>query len=291
MKARPIVDEALHDLCKNHFPAECLRIADLGCSSGPNTLAFISNAIDTIVRFSQLHQLRLPQFQVFLNDLHQNDFNNLFKLLPTFYEKLQQQQQQIYNITMPIQCYISASPGSFYGRLFPDKSMNFIHSSYSLHRLSQVPDGLGNNNKGDIYISRKTPLKVIEAYSKQYRKDLSTFLSLRAEEIIPGGRMVVLIVCRDEADHSVKDASFQITMVLTSLLDLAAQGLVKVEDIDSFNNPVYLPHEEEVKGVIESEGSFELNNLEVFEVNWVKLKSEDEYEEEGQGNDKVFNRE
>lgn len=137
LKARPIVDEALQSLCKNSFPfpSKCLRIADLGCSSGPNTLLFISNAIDTIVRFSQLHQLKgLPQFQVFLNDLPQNDFNNLFKLLPTFYEKI----QQISNVTLPIQCYISASPGSFYGRLFPNNSMDFIHSSYSLHRLSQV---------------------------------------------------------------------------------------------------------------------------------------------------------
>lgn len=129
LKARPIVDEALQSLCKKNLPSKCLRIADLGCSSGPNTLLFISNAIDTIVKFSQLHE-----FQVFLNDLPQNDFNNLFKLLPNFYEKL----QQISNVTMPIQCYISASPGSFYGRLFPNNSMDFIHSSYSLHRLSQV---------------------------------------------------------------------------------------------------------------------------------------------------------
>lgn len=93
-------------------------------------------------------------------------------------------------------------------------------------------------NKGDISISKKTPRRVIEAYSKQYRKDLSTFLSSRAEEIIPGGKMVVLILCRDEPDHSVKDSSFQLTMVSTSLLDLAAQ--VYPLTIKSINIYIYI---------------------------------------------------
>lgn len=53
---------------------------------------------------------------------------------------------------------------------------------------------------------------------------------------------------------------------------------MKEEDIDSLNIPMYLPHEEEVKGVIESEGSFELNKLEVIEVNWVGSNNTD-YEE------------
>lgn len=45
-----------------------LNIADLGCSSGPNTLLVISQIVNTI------HQIHLStQVQVFLNDLPGND--------------------------------------------------------------------------------------------------------------------------------------------------------------------------------------------------------------------------
>lgn len=54
------------------------------------------------------------------------------------------------------------------------------------------------------------------------------------------------------------------------------QGIVKEEDIDSLNIPWYLPHEEEVKGAIEREGSFEVNKLEVIEGHWVELEERKE---------------
>ena len=62
-----------------------------------------------------------------------NDFNFIFKLLPSFYQKLEESYGRGSR-----SCFIAAMPGSFYGRLFPDNSMHFIHSSYSLHWLSQV---------------------------------------------------------------------------------------------------------------------------------------------------------
>ncbi|KAF4371093.1 hypothetical protein F8388_020820 [Cannabis sativa] len=75
---------------KNSF-LQCLRIADLGCSSGPNTLTAVSNIFDIIEASSQSFNINSPTFQVFLNDLPGNDFNAVFRSLSSFYEKLKKE--------------------------------------------------------------------------------------------------------------------------------------------------------------------------------------------------------
>ena len=46
------------------------------------------------------------------------------------------------------------------------------------------------------------------------------------------------------------------------------QGLIEAEKLDTFNLPYYTPTTEEVKKVIEIEGSFTLLKLEVFKMDW-----------------------
>ncbi|KAI7739905.1 hypothetical protein M8C21_011146, partial [Ambrosia artemisiifolia] len=67
-----------HDKTDNH------RIADLGCSSSKNALLSLSYVLKiTIISH---HNFK----QVGLNYIFENDFNNLFKLLPDFYAKLKE---------------------------------------------------------------------------------------------------------------------------------------------------------------------------------------------------------
>ncbi|KAG8391404.1 hypothetical protein BUALT_Bualt01G0184100 [Buddleja alternifolia] len=248
------------DSNNNGFP-KCMKIVDLGCASGPNTLLVISHIMDTIQELYRQNKVesKLPEFEVFLNDLPNNDFNNLFKLLPIFCKE---------NLSKSRQCFISGSPGSFYGRLFPAKSLHFAYSSYSLHWLSQIPERLEKNNKENIYMAMTSPAQVYEAYGKQYQKDFSRFLSLRSEEIIPGGRMVLTFIGRCFADPSSKDVCAIFTLLSETLLDLVAEGLVKEEDLYSFNVPVYMPCQQEVEAIITNEGSFNLDEMETFLVPW-----------------------
>lgn len=44
--------------------------------------------------------------------------------------------------------------------------------------------------------------------------------------------------------------------------------MVQESDINSFNIPVYNPCEDEVTNIIQYEGSFSLEKMNVFEVNW-----------------------
>ncbi|KAF5181344.1 Monomethylxanthine methyltransferase, partial [Thalictrum thalictroides] len=130
-KAKPFVEKAIIELYCKTVP-RCFTMADLGCSSGPNSLFLISDIINTIdaVRKKLGHQL--PEFQVFLNDLPRNDFNTLFILITKFYEQLRKDKGDDFR-----HCYIAGMPGSFHGRLFANNTLLFAHSSYSVHWLSQ----------------------------------------------------------------------------------------------------------------------------------------------------------
>ncbi|KAA8520355.1 hypothetical protein F0562_014611 [Nyssa sinensis] len=269
LKTQPLLKNTLKDMYNDNFP-ECFNIADLGCSSGPNTLLVISNIIDTLHGLCLQNNGKAPEFQVFLNDLPNNDFNTIFKSLSTFYAKLKKEKGDKLG-----PCFISGMPGSFYGRLFPSKSLHFVHSSYSVHWLSQVPENL-KNNKGNIYMAKMSPPDVSVAYLKQFQRDFSTFLSLRSEEIVPSGRMVLTFIGRSIADPTSKDCCCLLELLTRSLLDTVAEGLIDEADIDSFNLPYYTPYEDEVKAIVHKEGSFNLDKLEVFEVNWDASDKDDD---------------
>ncbi|KAK4416129.1 Benzoate carboxyl methyltransferase [Sesamum alatum] len=262
-KALPFVDETLKAMFSraDGFP-RCLKMVDLGCSSGPNTLFVISHILDTIEDLCRKkNHSNLPEFQVFLNDLPDNDFNNLFKLITRCSGRVIGKNEKR-------RCFLYGLPGSFYGRLFPSKTLHFAYASYSLHWLSQIPEGLGSNNKENIYMARTSPPEVFKAYAKQFQTDFSTFLSLRAQEMIAGGRMVLTLVGRSVEDPSSKDHSAHYTLLSQTLLDMVAQGVVKMSDLYSFNVPIYMPCEQEVKTVIKNEGSFNLEKVNVFWVGW-----------------------
>ncbi|KAK7814518.1 3,7-dimethylxanthine N-methyltransferase, partial [Quercus suber] len=69
---KPIVEESIEELYQTLFP-ECLKIADLGCSLGPNALLVVSEIIEILRITSQKLNSPLPSLQAFLNDLPGND--------------------------------------------------------------------------------------------------------------------------------------------------------------------------------------------------------------------------
>ena len=129
---KPITEEAI----VNHYSkslSQTLAIADLGCSSGPNTLLVVSELVKVVHNLCRRLRRGSPEFQVYLNDLPGNDFNSIFKSLQSFQEKLKAQMGPGLG-----RCFFTGVPGSFYGRLFPAESLHFVHSSYALQWLSQV---------------------------------------------------------------------------------------------------------------------------------------------------------
>ncbi|XP_062143290.1 S-adenosyl-L-methionine:benzoic acid/salicylic acid carboxyl methyltransferase 3-like [Alnus glutinosa] len=258
---KPITEEAISKLYSSITPRS-LAIADLGCSSGPNTFFVASELIEVVDKLRRNLGHQSPEYQVFLNDLPGNDFNTIFKSLPSFLNKLSKKLGTGSGL-----CFISGVPGSFYGRLFPIKSLHFVHSSYGLQWLSKVPERL-ESNKGNIYMASTSPPGVLRAYYEQFQSDFSMFLKCRAEELVAGGRMVLTFLGRSSDDPSSKECCYIWELLALALNDMVSEGLIEEGKMDSFNIPQYTPSPSEVKSEVVKEGSFSIDRLEVSEVNW-----------------------
>ncbi|XP_060215480.1 S-adenosyl-L-methionine:benzoic acid/salicylic acid carboxyl methyltransferase 2-like [Lycium barbarum] len=263
LMTKPITDEAISALYHSLSP-KTICIADLGCSTGPNTLLAVSELIKTIHDECKSNGQQSPAFHVFLNDLPSNDFNTIFRSLSAFHEDLRNQNMGGDGFGPP-NCFVAGVAGSFYTRLFPFKSLHFVHSSYSLHWLSQVPDGT-ENNKGNIYLTSTSPVSVLKGYYMQYERDFATFLKYRSEELVKGGRMVLTMLGRKNQDNYSKGCSYEWELLATTLKLLVTQGSIEEEKVNSFNIPLYNPSPTEVKYIVEKEGSFTINCLETSEV-------------------------
>ncbi|XP_010246471.1 PREDICTED: salicylate carboxymethyltransferase-like [Nelumbo nucifera] len=258
-----ITKEAILHICSTTttFP-KSLGFADLGCSSGPNTLVVVSHFIKVVhQKFCQLGR-PTPELNLFLNDLPGNDFNTIFRSLPGFFKKLREGNGDDLG-----PCFISGVPGSFYGRLFSGQSLHFVHSSYCLHWLSQVPR-LPEINKGNIYLTKTSPPSVVKAYLEQFERDFSVFLRSRSEELVPGGCMVLTLRGRRSEEPSSREGGYSWELLGQALNDLVSQGLIEEEKVNTFNMPIYIASPREMKSVIEREGSFDIDRLETSEIKW-----------------------
>ncbi|KEH20407.1 salicylic acid carboxyl methyltransferase [Medicago truncatula] len=213
---KPLRDEAITSMYNNTL-SKSLTIADLGCSSGSNTLLVILDIIKVVEKLCRKLNHKSPEYMIYLNDLPGNDFNTIFTSLDIFKEKLLDEMG-----TEMGPCFFSGVPGSFHGRIFPLQSLHFVHSSYSLHWLSKVPEG-ADNNKGNIYISSTSPLNVVKAYYKQFQIDFSLFLKCRAEEIVEGGCMIITFVGRKSDNPTSKECCYIWELLAMALNDMVLE--------------------------------------------------------------------
>ncbi|KAG0544921.1 hypothetical protein BDA96_02G318000 [Sorghum bicolor] len=266
LQTMPVIENAIKEVYTTLVP-RTMVIADLGCSSGPNTLLFISNVINIIA--GQYNKPGDPvELQIFLNDLPGNDFNQLFSSLKDL--KLDTSEQTGY--TPPL-CYISGLPKSYYSRLFPRQSVHLFHSSCCLHWLSQVPEELYARkgaflNEDNIYITKTTPSCVVKCFQEQFHKDFSLFLKLRHKELIYGGEMVLTFCGRKDEDVYNGYLNKLFGLVARSLQSLVGKGLVEKEKLEAFNLPLYGPSIGEVKEIVKESHMFKIDYIKLFEQNW-----------------------
>ncbi|XP_028767895.1 3,7-dimethylxanthine N-methyltransferase [Neltuma alba] len=263
MRVKPLLEESINKMFCTNLPT-CLKVADLGCSSGPNALLVASNIIDIVNETSLRLKVEPPTFQFFLNDLFVNDFNAIFKSLPEFYHTLKQDRK----------CLINATPGTFYGILFPSNSIHFFHSSFSLHWLSQVPNLLGEEgkiadvDKGNIYVTSISP----PSNAKQFKEDFTLFLRSRSKELVPGGGMFLTFIGRCDTSENISvPGLFRII-----LNDMILENLIEEANLEHFNVPVYHASADEVKKIIKEEGSFSVERFECIKISWDGSSLDDE---------------
>ncbi|KAG0491038.1 hypothetical protein HPP92_007901 [Vanilla planifolia] len=268
IRTRPILEEAIGELC-NTISAETLVIADLGCASGPNAFRVISEIIASV----EGHYIRSgrcpPEIQYFLNDLPGNDFNSLFRS-PYLYERRTSDQEVVGCLPL----YVVGLPGSFYGRLFPLKSVHLFYSSYSLHWLSQVPQGL-EDLESNMYVTEESSPLSWKIYLEQYERDFSRFLKLRSKELFFGGRMIFTSLGRGNPPTCGENTHLW-RLLSDALRDMAFEGIIQWDKLKAFKLPIYFPLMEEVKAVVEKEGSLSIEKVHTFESNWDPLDESNE---------------
>ncbi|XP_047044372.1 probable jasmonic acid carboxyl methyltransferase 1 [Lolium rigidum] len=257
-KMKPMIEAAINDICSRNntsLPGKIL-IADLGCSSGPNALALVSAAVEAIHNHCLQFQQIPPEVCVLLNDLPNNDFNTVVKSLV-----------MLRHSNKPV-VVTGVAPGSFYERLFTSDSIHLVCSSNSLHWLSKAPEDLTRNQIPaydiDEHARRDRLPVVLEAYAKQFRKDFTLFLELRAKELVQGGRMVVSLIGR-RSDVIATRFSYLSEIVAQILSVMVSEGDIDKAKFDSFYVPVYSPSSEELRDIIQGEGSFSITEMRVHD--------------------------
>nr|POE73596.1 putative s-adenosylmethionine-dependent methyltransferase at5g38780 [Quercus suber] len=230
------------------------RIADLGCSVGPNTFIAMQNIIDAVQQKyqSQGFGSHMPEFQVFFNDHASNDFNTLFASLP------------------PERPYFATGvPGSFHGRLFPDFSLDFVHSSFALQWLSKVPEELLNKNsaarnKGRVHYA-SAPDEVAQAYTAQFAKNITTSLDGGAKKLVVGGLMVLIMLgIPNGVPHSSSATGLMFDFLGHCLMDMTKEGLISEVQVDSFNSP------KEMTQLVERNRCFSIERMEITQP-WARV--------------------
>ncbi|KAF7827712.1 putative S-adenosylmethionine-dependent methyltransferase At5g37990 [Senna tora] len=281
---KKVIEEAIANnfnpiITHTQNPTNLICIADLGCSTGPNT--FI--AIQTIIQAIQSHYVpnitmanrdnmnldrkfyklfpsnKTLEFLVFFNDQVSNDFNTLFKNLPNY---------NLNNKTY----FACGVPGSFHGRLFPKQTLHFVHSSASLNWLSNVPKEIMDRrssawNKGRIHCIN-APKQVREAYEAQFKEDFESFLDARAQEVVGNGLMALQIPTTPDiiVESSDIDPSTVFELLGSSLMDMAKAGMISEEKVDSFNLPLFFSPIKGVKQIVERNEFFSIETMEALDL-------------------------
>ncbi|KAL3510745.1 hypothetical protein ACH5RR_030146 [Cinchona calisaya] len=247
-QAKVFISESVIEILELQKDLKVFSIADYGCSVGPNTFSSVDTIIQAVQNKykTQAPELKIPQFLVFFNDHVINDFNTLFRTLPSGRQ------------------YMAAGvPGSFLGPLFPKSSINLMHSAFSLHWLSRVPEEGSLTWNKDIISYPRSSNQVIEAFRAQFFSDIESFFKARSAELAPVGLLVVLLPVRPNGTHSSDSRIAHIIKCLSyTLADMVQEGLISEDLVDSFNVPLFFPSASEVKEVVISNSHLNIERVE-----------------------------
>lgn len=163
------------------IPDGVITLADFGCAQGRNSMRPLGLALDRLAARAGAGR----EMMVIHTDLPHCDFPSLFETIDTAPDSYRRGRAGVFS---------SAIGRSFYERLLPSRSLAFGWSSFALHWLSALPQPLA----GHIWPRFAQPGEA-EALAAVSAEDWLRFLAHRAEELVPGGRLVLVIGAADDA--------------------------------------------------------------------------------------------
>jgi gibberellin A4 carboxyl methyltransferase len=214
-------------------------IADYGCSEGKNSIVAAGHIVEAFRR-------RRPEQSICVihADLPSNNFNQLFRNLydpsgSNYCQTLGRPRKGVF----PMAC-----GGSFFGPQLAPGSVHFGMSFLAVEWMDRVPEVPIPES---IVLTEGSPAAQ-EAFSRQADDDLTRFYASRAEELAPGGKLLLIIPGSD----GVCRASDGLYDVLNdAACDLVESGHIARERYERFVMPVYFRTLEELTSPLKCIGS------------------------------------
>ncbi len=198
--AAPLLEEAARNTTLEAEDGP-LVIADYGSSEGKNSLAPMRVAIRALrARVGPSRPILVVHI-----DQAANDFNTLFGVLHSDPER--------YSID-DANVFPSAIGRSFYEAVLPKGHVHLGWSSYAAVWLSRIPMAIPGH-----FVPLGSSGDVRAAFNRQAAEDWKSFLSMRADELRSGGRLVVVLpALNDEGKAGFEPLFAQANEVLAEMV-------------------------------------------------------------------------
>ena len=202
-----------------------LRIADYGSAQGHNSLLPMKTAVQAIkARWNPA-----PSISVIHTDLPTNDWTTLFQTVLTHQGSYLAGQEEVYCL---------ASGTSVFQEIFPADYIALGYTAIVEHWLSKKPGCLP-----DHVWSTRAQGQSQAVWASQAWADWRAFLTHRAKELIPGGRLVMVGSGADPDGNS--GAEPLVDLANRVLQDMVAQGVLSTGEYDDMAIPTYYRNEAE----------------------------------------------
>lgn len=218
----PWIDPAVAEMA---LPDEgrSFTVADYGCSEGGNSILAVGQAVSAFRR-------RRPAQPVcgIHSDLPTNNFNRLFANLhdPQTSNYLQDRGARRPHV------FALATGASFYGPVLPPRSVHFALSFTAVVWMDRVPDIAVPEFVGYMEASPAAQ----EAFARQGARDLAVFYRHRAEELAPGGKLL-LVIPGSDGTHRCSDGLYN--LLNDAGIDVVAMGRIDRGRWQHFAFPTY----------------------------------------------------
>lgn len=195
-------------------------VADYGSSEGRNSMATVATALKLLA------DRGVAGFGVLHSDLPTNDWQGLAANLagPAGY------------LNQYPQARVLFAPRSFFERVTVPASVHLGTSGSSAHWLSRQPPGL--DMPQSLYRSDAPPAELAKILA-QAAEDWAAFLAARAEELTPGGVLLVQMLGADGSTDPVRvSAAGLLKLMNQSALELVAAGEIPADVYARYCFPV-----------------------------------------------------
>ena len=258
--ALPLLEKGIRDL-ELDSGDQPVVVADYGSSQGKNSLAPMQTAIrDLRKRIGPSRTI-----SVFHIDQPSNDFNSLFEVLHA--------DPNSYVVDEP-DVYPAAIGKSFYEKVLPAGSVHLGWSSYAAVWLSRVPTLIPGH-----FISVRSTGTVRAEFERQAARDWEAFLALRARELRPGGRLIVVLP--GIADDGLSGFELIFDQANAVLEEMVADGTITSEERSRMAVGGHPRRKRDLLAPFERNGKFQQLNVEDFAMSEVRDAVWEQYDRDG----------